>query len=500
MDTDDSEFLRLYVEERLPGREVAARMGITLDRVYAMKRRLGVPTVPKWARRDLPSLDETPLRSVLLGSMLGDGAISPNKDSLGGFSFMEGHSIAQRGYLEWKRSIWGKLEEGGWAGSMSEESRGVLMAHPKQPDRLFQAQPRCSFTTAVHGALRPWWEVFYRNADIGAGGQRLKKYRAEDVVELVGGLGGLDDVALAVWYADDGHGGYWPNFCVGPRNREEAGRLLSLWGFEPTVTAGGVTLRGREQASEFLQRVGPVFQSFPDLKYKLDDLGYRNTQPCGDGSYTRRVQQRRAARVLRLTAREAEALKLGKKGKAPSEVAELFGYSKVTVKALFERSGVPVVRKRKPIPPELVQRVEAGEAVSVLAKEYGWGPKALGDRLDAMGVSRRGRGHAVGTLRPKSGMDTPEELKQLLVESGGAVMPVVKRLGVSHGTVLKRIRRWGLEEFVVKHTRSGRPPVVLVRAEVEALFASGLTYHQVAKRCGVAWGTLHMRLKEWSSG
>lgn len=492
----EAEFLRLYVEERLPGREVAARMGINMDRVYALKRRLGVATMPKWARRDLPSLDEDPLRSVLLGSMLGDGAISLHKETLGGFCFMESHSIAQRSYLEWKRSIWGKIEEGGWAGSMSEQSRGVLMAHPKQPDRLYQALPKCCFRTVVHGALRPWWEVFYRNADIGAGGQRLKKFKADEVVELVG-LGGLTDIALAVWYADDGTAGHWPTITVGPRNKEQAGVLLRLWGFEPTETSRGWDIRGTSQATEFHRRVAAVLLPLDDVAYKVLNLGFwtvgttaedRAVATVAQEKETSEAQERLEDKQRRLE----EVLRLGREGVAATDIARVLRFNRRTVVTALKQEGIEPVRARRPLLSAVCERAQSGEAITALAAEYDWSTCALSRRLDAAGVSRRERGGSV-----RADVISEEGLRAMLIATGGSVAEAARRVEVARDTIVDRIQHWGLQELVVHRKGAGRHVIELDQSEVLVLRSEGFTNREIAARFGVKESLVQLRLHQW---
>lgn len=455
----EAEFRHLYIEKALPGREIAAIYGVSLDQVYRWKTRYVVEKVPKWARRKVPPLNAAPLRSVLLGSMLGDGSITPKADSVGGYIFGEGHSIDQRAYLEWKRSVWGAAAAGGWAYRIGEEAEGKTLAHPDHPGREYKARPKCWFNTVTHGALRPWWEVFYRDADIGAGGQRLKRFKAGEVLDLVGGSAGLDDVALAVWYADDGTAGHWPMICVGPRNRAEAGVLLRAWGFDPTESSTGQEIRGREQADEFVRRVGGTLLALPDVSSKVLGLGYRfGGAPDENAEVHRHRNEGREEVQEDAVQRLGVVLRLGREGVSATEIAVTSGFSRKKVVTALREAGLEVVRCKRPIPKELVERAEAGESMIELAAAFGWDRTALGRRLDALGVSRRGPGSMAGEARARRTFPgvTPEGLRELLIEHGGSIARVCRHLGVHRDVVKGRVKLWGLGDLVVHRQGAGR--------------------------------------------
>ena len=446
----EQEFRLLYIQQKLPGRLVAEKMGLPMCQIYRLKRKLVVATVPKWGRRNVPSLDETPLRSILLGSMLGDGSISPITESIGGYQYSEYHAEAQRGYIEWKHSVWGHREQNGWAGNITRIPPH-LMHHPDPLDlRVYQSNAQYGFHTITHGDLSPWWEVFYRNADIGAAGQRLKKFTAAGVLDLVDGVSGLDDTALAVWYADDGHAGHWPQFCVGDRNKKEAGILLQAWGLEPSEYPNGWEIRDPEQVEVFMERVSPVVLHNPDMHYKLFDVGSRYTKACQPVFVQAPLFSKEDKDLVR-----ARVVSLGRGGMSATEIATCTGKSRDTVVRLLVAAGLQPIRARRPLPDTLAQRAVAGEPVQHLAKEFGWDPNTLYRRLDEKGIAHRSRGgHPPGTLLCViPGAQTAEELKQSLLKEKGSVLAVATKLGCGVSTLRGRIQIWDLWEHVVIQKR-----------------------------------------------
>jgi recombination protein RecA len=107
-------------------------------------------------------------RQVILGSLMGDGALSPNRRGRSGTRFRMGHGAEQAGYLDWKVSLLGNIGH-----SRTENAKGAVFAD-------FTPLPELS---ELH-------EIMY----FGDG----KKHLTWEYLKS------LTPLALAVWYMDDG--------------------------------------------------------------------------------------------------------------------------------------------------------------------------------------------------------------------------------------------------------------------------------------------------------
>ena len=104
---------------------------------------------------------------VILGSLMGDGCLSPNRRDRHGVRFRMGHGAKQRAYLDWKVSLLGNIGH-----SLTSNVKGAKFAD-------FTPLPEL-------GELR---EAVY----LGDG----KKYLSEEYLKA------LTPLALAIWYMDD---------------------------------------------------------------------------------------------------------------------------------------------------------------------------------------------------------------------------------------------------------------------------------------------------------
>jgi recombination protein RecA len=121
---------------------------------------------------------------VVLGSLMGDGSISPNRRDRSGVRFRLGHGSKQVAYLEWKVSLLGNIEH-----TVSTNAKGAVFA---------------DFTPL------PELEELRRAVYLGDG----KKHLSWDYLKA------LTPLALAVWYMDDG------SFTLrskGPQSRTRGG-------------------------------------------------------------------------------------------------------------------------------------------------------------------------------------------------------------------------------------------------------------------------------------
>jgi len=105
---------------------------------------------------------------VVLGSLMGDGNLSPNRAGRSGVRFRLGHAAEQAAYLDWKVSLLGNIPS-----SRRTDARGAVFA---------------DFT------LLPELDELRRAVYLGDG----KKYLSEDYLKA------LTPLALAIWYMDDG--------------------------------------------------------------------------------------------------------------------------------------------------------------------------------------------------------------------------------------------------------------------------------------------------------
>jgi recombination protein RecA len=105
---------------------------------------------------------------MILGSLMGDGNISPNHDGRSGVRLRLGHGARQAAYLDWKVSLLGNIKH-----SIRADSRGAVFA---------------DFTPL------PELDELRRAVYLGDG----KKHLSWDYLKA------LTPFALAVWYLDDG--------------------------------------------------------------------------------------------------------------------------------------------------------------------------------------------------------------------------------------------------------------------------------------------------------
>lgn len=228
------ELRHLYLEERLTDEAIVNRMGgdTTLKRVRSWRKRFGIETMGRANRPDVPPI-EGKLRSLLIGSMLGDGRLARTVNAS---RYMESHSDAQKDYLAWKVDQWGS-----WA---KEPMKPVVW---KQPAGDFQGW---RFHTVSHPSLNDWHALFYDTL----GPKRLDRR----VVELV------DDYALSIWFMDDGSVGWWPRITFGMDvvSQGIAMGILDRLGFHPRWeihkgNTGDFIFEGEDQAHRFIAMVKP---------------------------------------------------------------------------------------------------------------------------------------------------------------------------------------------------------------------------------------------------
>lgn len=289
------ELRRLVHGEKLTDDAIASLLGGTNHRVQSWRRRYGIEAVARWERYEVPPI-EGRLKSLLVGSMLGDGRIVHRTHAA---HYSESHCGAQRTYLEWKADLWGA-----WAGPVTDV-----------PDKRGFTQVR--LTTKAHEVLVLWRDLFYAARD--RGWKRL----VPAVVDMV------DEFALAIWYLDDGCAAWWPNITFGA---DEPSRLVALSIFEKFSlhprwspvkgTTGEFHMEREETAHRFLELVRPHVPEC--MAYKLQGFGFQGQH------YD--VRQRATPERLR---------ELASQGLPIRRIAALLGVGGATVDRWLVKLGIP---------------------------------------------------------------------------------------------------------------------------------------------------------------
>jgi hypothetical protein len=254
------ELEQLYTVEKLTDEEIADRLGngATPKRVRSWRKRFGIETIHRWMRHDVLPL-EGRLRSLLVGSMLGDGRLVRRTHAS---YFTEGHSAAQRPYLDWKIRQWGA-----WVQS------DPFMVEKKENGNLYTMW---RFNTVAHDSLNDWQALFYEQQD--KGWKRLLPAIVEHV----------DALSLAVWFLDDGYAGWWPDITFGAdaKSREVAFSIFEKFGLRPrwelkkingTHETGMFHMEREDTAEKFLSLITPHVPSCMNYKMKFGyDSGRNN--------------------------------------------------------------------------------------------------------------------------------------------------------------------------------------------------------------------------------
>ena len=243
------ELHQLVHEDLLIDAEIAARLHSTVKRVQSWRRRYDIPALPRWERNQVAPI-EGKLKSLLIGSMLGDGRLVRQKDAT---YYTEGHCEAQVPYLEWKARVWG---------SWVKVDPPVYLVPSKE------GYPQFCMRTCAHGSLNAWQEMFYENHH--KGWKRL-------LPELVDHV---DEMALAIWYLDDGCAGWWPDITFGAdeESRKVAWAIFEKFGLKPRWQqrkgkTGEFHMEREEMAERFLEIIRPHVPAC--MAYKLGPFGFQ---------------------------------------------------------------------------------------------------------------------------------------------------------------------------------------------------------------------------------
>lgn len=238
----ESDLRTLYLELKLTDSEIASRVGCLVKHIRNWRHRWGIETINRTERHDVPVIDGQ-LRSILVGSMLGDGRISK---SVHVARYVENHCEYQKEYLEWKIKEWGS-----WV---------KLDLKPVTWNLQGKEFLGYRFETVSHASLIYWHELFYPEP----GPKQLQ----EGVVDLV------DPLALAIWFMDDGSAGWWPRITFGMdlASRKVALEIFNRFGFRPRWVVrkgktGELIFEGEDQAERFIGLIDPYMPEF--MHYKL---------------------------------------------------------------------------------------------------------------------------------------------------------------------------------------------------------------------------------------
>jgi hypothetical protein len=225
---------RLVHDEKLTDEAVAARLGhaATAKRVQAWRRHFCIEALSRTLRNDVPPIDGQ-LRSLLIGSMLGDGRLSCTVNAS---RYMENHADDQREYLAWKVAQWGSWVQEPMKPVVWEKAAGDFHGW--------------RFHTVSHPSLNDFHALFYPTE----GPKQLDRR----VIDLV------DAYALSVWFMDDGSHGWWPRITFGmpPESRTIAEDIFAKFSLTPRWenhkgNTGSWYFYGEDQAHLFISLVKP---------------------------------------------------------------------------------------------------------------------------------------------------------------------------------------------------------------------------------------------------
>lgn len=260
------ELLRdLYSVQLLTEQEIATAHGTTQVQVGRLRKKWGIPTLSKTERlaAQLPPLTDEQ-RSVLVGSLLGDGHLTAPSEKTA--RFIERHSAAQEPYLRWKAEVLGSLVSSVYKVQKKDAHTGKVY-------------DGVEFSTYSLECLRSLYDLFYPAPD------RKRVFPAS-----LGGL--LTPLALAVWFMDDGSCGPRISFGLDDVSLHRAVSALRGLGLRAQVSGnrGDMVLSFPRCADRFHELVAPHVPSC--MAYKLTpDTPRRTSLRVSAGLSLERVQE-----------------------------------------------------------------------------------------------------------------------------------------------------------------------------------------------------------------
>jgi len=299
---EPDELKALYAGQKLTDQQIADRLGggATVKQVRSWRRRFGVATINRTERHDVPPI-EGKLRSLLIGSMLGDGGLARRPNTT---HYNENHAAFQSEYAEWKRAQWGSWVKG--------ELKPVIW---KKDGKEY---PGVRFSTVSHASLNEWHAMFYP--------AKGAKVFPRDIAASV------DPFALAVWYMDDGCAAWWPEITMATTQRSVAQSILNNFGIDAewayssrTGSTGVLRISTEDHAHRFIDIVSPHIPEC--MSYKLD-FGFQGPH----------YQVRQAATEERLE-------ELASQGVPIRRIAKLLGVGATTVDRYLRGYGIDHVRR-----------------------------------------------------------------------------------------------------------------------------------------------------------
>lgn len=245
--------------------------------------------------------------------MLGDGRLVRSKSAS---YYTESHCGDQKAYLEWKAAFWA-----GWDSRIDPV-----------PDKRGYSQFR--LRTCAHDSLNSWHAKFYPS---GKGWKSL----SPDLIKQV------DAFALAIWYLDDGHAGWWPSITFGMNeaSRLEAIRIFRKFDLEPRwVRVSGKTgvfhMEREATAERFLDLIRP---HVPDcMSCKVEGFGFQ-----GVGH---QIRQRVTREVLEDGVHQGVPI---------SQMARELGVGATTISRRLRKWKIPLLTEGKKQQPPPVQWLES---------------------------------------------------------------------------------------------------------------------------------------------
>jgi recombination protein RecA len=177
---------------------------------------------------------------VVLGSLMGDGNLSPNRRDRNGVRFRLGHGAKQVEYLEWKTTLMGNIKH-----SVSENAKSARFVDFTPLPELAELQ---------------------RAVYLGDG----KKFLSEEYLKA------LTPLALAIWYMDDGRTAGGIEVCVEAMSEGSRVRLRDYLrdthGLDVRLRLSGaagkaVLVFSTAATAKFQELVAPYMA--PSMQYKL---------------------------------------------------------------------------------------------------------------------------------------------------------------------------------------------------------------------------------------
>lgn len=315
-------FEQLYVKDGLTEAEIAEKYGTYQVKVNRLRATFGIPKVSKADRYQLPEISRQQ-KSLLFGSMLGDGRLSTTGPLSAGYT--EYHSDGQREYLQWKADQWGPF---------------VASIRPEKKVKDGKVYTGSILRLKACRQFKHYWEVFYPE---GKGHKTFTQLPLSNITGL----------ALAVWFMDDGSrtsGGHI-RFAVSPRpeDQEVLLRLLAKFGIEGHVYSSNgnheLLIQDRMNLDRFVTIVA------------------KHIPPCMSGKLD--LKPRALGQAPRHKLTPEVVLSFVGRGMGVLEIAKTLNVSTQSVKRGMAKAGLPPGKVGRP-PRTTSGRLTTKEADSIL--------------------------------------------------------------------------------------------------------------------------------------